>query len=61
MPVLDKKTLMRIFGGAFGCIILYWLLHETERVKAYFGVISGVATPFVFGGVLAVLSLFLHG
>lgn len=53
MPVLDKKTLLRIFLGAFGCIILYWLLHETERVKAFFGVISGIAAPFVFGGVLA--------
>lgn len=53
MPVLDKKTLLRIFLGAFGCIILYWLLHETERVKAFFGVISGILAPFVFGGVLA--------
>ena len=53
MPVLDKKTLLRIFLGVFGCIILYWLLHETERVRAFFGVISGIAAPFVFGGVLA--------
>ena len=53
MPVLDKKTLLRIFLGVFGCIILYWLLHETERVRAFFGMISGIAAPFVFGGVLA--------
>ena len=53
MPVLDKKTLLRIFLGVFGCIILYWLLHETERVRAFFGVISGIVAPFVFGGVLA--------
>lgn len=53
MPALDKKTLLRIFFGAFGCIILYWLLHETERVKDFFGVLSGIFAPFVFGGVLA--------
>ena len=53
MPVLDKKTLLRIILGAFGCIVLYWLLHETDRVKAFFGFISGITAPFVFGGVLA--------
>ena len=53
MPALDRKMLLRIFLGAFACIILYWLLHETERVKAFFGMISGIAAPFVFGGVLA--------
>lgn len=53
MPVFDKKTLFRIFLGALGCIVLYWLLHETERVKTFFGTISGMFAPFVFGGVLA--------
>ena len=53
MPALDRKMLLRIFLGAFACIILYWLLHETERVKAFFGMISGITAPFVFGGVLA--------
>ncbi len=50
---LDKKTLRRIFVGACFCIILYWLLHEEERVKSYFNAVSGVIAPFVFGGVLA--------
>lgn len=53
MPDISKKTMRRIFFAVAGCIILYWLLHETERVKGFFGTISGVATPFVFGGVLA--------
>ncbi len=53
MIELNKKTLRRIFLGAAGCIILYWLLHETERVKAFLKVISGFTTPFVLGGVLA--------
>lgn len=53
MPVLDKKTLQRIFLGVSGCIVLYWLLHETERVKYFIGTVSGVLAPFIFGGVLA--------
>ena len=53
MPVFDKKTLLRIFLGVLGCIVLYWLLHEPERVNAIFGVISDIFAPFVFGGVLA--------
>lgn len=50
---INKKTLQRIFLGAAGCILLYWLLHETDRVKSFFGVISDIAAPFVIGGVLA--------
>ena len=50
---VDKKTLRRIFLGVFGCILLYWLLHETDRVKSFLGTISDVVAPFVFGGVLA--------
>ena len=53
MPVFDKKNLFRLFLVVFGGIVLYWLLHETERVKAFFNVVSGVFAPFVFGGVLA--------
>ena len=50
---INKKTLQRIFLGAAGCILLYWLLHETDRVKSFFGVVSDIAAPFVIGGVLA--------
>ncbi len=53
MLEINKKTLHRIFLGVGGCIILYWLLHETERVKSFFDVVSGILAPFVFGGVLA--------
>ena len=53
MPVFDKKTLFRLFLVVFGGIVLYWLLHDTERVKTFFGIVSGVFAPFVFGGVLA--------
>ena len=31
--VIDKKTLRNVFLGVGGCILLYWLLHETDRVE----------------------------
>ncbi len=53
MPQFDKKTLLRIFSVALGCIVLYWLLHETERVKVFLSVVYNIFAPFLFGGVLA--------
>lgn len=50
---IEKKTLKNIFIGVALCIILYWVLHETERVKAVFAVISDVLFPFVLGASLA--------
>lgn len=50
---INKKTLRSIFFGAAGCIVLYWLLHEPERVKGAWKVISGVFSPFVVGAALA--------
>ena len=53
MLEVNKKTLWRIFLGVCGCIILFWLLHETERVNTVWGAIKSVIAPFVLGGVLA--------
>ena len=53
MLELNKKLLARIFWGVCGCIVLYWVLHDAERVKAISGTVSDVIAPFVFGGVLA--------
>ena len=39
--------------GAIGCILLHWLLNETERVKVVLSVITGVLSPFFLGSVLA--------
>ena len=50
---IEKKTLRNIFLGVIGCILLYWLLHETGRVKAVFSVISGVLMPFLLGAAIA--------
>lgn len=50
---VNKKTLWRVFLVVCGCIVLYWLLHETERVALFKASVSGILAPFVFGGVLA--------
>ncbi len=50
---IDKKTLRYIFFGAIGCILLYWLLHETERVKSVYTLLKSVVSPFVLGSALA--------
>lgn len=50
---IDKKTLRNIFIGVAVCIVLYWILHETERVKAVYQVLKGVISPFALGAALA--------
>jgi len=49
----EKKTLRNIFIGVAACIFLYWILHETEQVKAVFGVVSDIFAPFIIGAGLA--------
>ncbi len=49
----DKKTLRNIFIGVAVCIGLYWVLHETERVKSVFDFIANLFMPFVVGSALA--------
>ncbi|MBR4864174.1 MAG: AI-2E family transporter [Oscillospiraceae bacterium] len=50
---IEKKTLRNIFIGVIVCIVLYWILHETERVKAIYGVLQNVFSPFVTGAAIA--------
>lgn len=50
---IDKKTLRNVFIGVAICIVLYWILHETERVKSVYQVLKGVLSPFVLGASLA--------
>ena len=53
MPEIKKKTLIKAFFVVAACIILYWLLHETERVKNAYNVVSSIFKPFVLGAALA--------
>lgn len=50
---IEKKTLQKLFLAAAGCVILYWMLHETEQFKSVWNSISGVLAPFVIGAALA--------
>lgn len=50
---LNKKMLKNIFIGVAACIVLYWFLHETERVKSAYVAVKGVFAPFLIGSALA--------
>ncbi len=50
---LNKKNIRNIFLGVAGCIVLYWILHEPERITSWFNAISAIISPFVVGAVLA--------
>ncbi|MBO4938755.1 MAG: AI-2E family transporter [Oscillospiraceae bacterium] len=50
---IDKKTIRYLFVGGIGCIIVYWLLHETERFASLWSAVTGMLSPFVIGAVLA--------
>ena len=50
---VNKKALRSLFGGVILCIIVYWLLHETERVKSVIKAVTGLVSPFVLGAALA--------
>ncbi len=50
---ITKKNILRIFLAAAGCIVLYWLLHEEERVKTVWSFVSNLITPFIVGAALA--------
>lgn len=59
---IDRKTLRQVFLGVAGCILLYWLLHETERVKSVWSFIITLISPFLVGSALAfVLNVPMRG
>ncbi len=59
---LNGKNLRKIFLGVAGCIVLYWLLHETERLMSVLNAITGVLSPFIVGAALAfVLNVPMRG
>ena len=59
---IDKKTLRSIFLGIVGCIVLYWLLHETARLMALLKGVFRISFPFLVGAVLAfVLNVPMRG
>ena len=53
MLELNKKTLRNLFIVVAAGIFLYWLLHESDRVKQVFSVVKNIFAPFVLGAGLA--------
>ena len=49
----NKKTLRNLFLIVVSCIVLYWILHETDRVKSVLKFITGIFSPFVAGAGIA--------
>ena len=59
---IDRKTLRSVFLGVAGCILLYWLLHETDRVRSVYQFIKNIFSPFVIGAAIAfVLNVPMRG
>ena len=50
---LSKKTVRNLLLGAVGCIVLYWLLHETERLTAVLRSGWSILSPFIIGAAIA--------
>ncbi len=53
MPKLNKKNMLKLFLLIAAGIVLYWLLHEAERVKVAINTISGIFSPFIMGAAVA--------
>ena len=50
---INKKTLKHLFIVVAAGIILYWILHDTERVAIVYNLFKGILGPFVLGAGLA--------
>jgi len=50
---IEKKTLRNIFIGVISCIVVYWILHETDRVRTVLLFLKGIISPFALGASLA--------
>ncbi len=50
---IDKKKLRYIFLGVAGCIVLFWVLFQTERLKGAWDWLINLLSPFLVGAVLA--------
>lgn len=50
---IDKKLLRNVFFCAAGCVVLAWLLLDTERVGVLLNTVWGLFSPFVAGAAIA--------
>lgn len=50
---LDKKQIKTLILGVMGCIVLYWVLNDMERVKSILSAGLMIAQPFLVGACIA--------
>jgi len=50
---INKRAFRSVFFGVAGCIFLYWLLHETERLTAILNTVKTIFSPFIVGAAAA--------
>lgn len=59
---IERKTLRNVFLGVAACIFLYWLLHETDRVRTVYQFFKNIFSPFIIGaGIAFVLNVPMRG
>ena len=50
---MDSKFLRNTFLGVAGCIILYWVLNDLDRIQVFLRSIGSMLSPFALGAGLA--------
>lgn len=50
---IDKKQIKHLVLGAMSCILLYWFLNDTERVKTMVVGLLNLIQPFLVGACIA--------
>ena len=50
---IDKKTIRNLFLIAAGCISFYFILNETDKLKAAWSGLMGLLSPFLLGAAIA--------
>ena len=50
---IDKKTIRNLFLIAAGCILIYFTLNETDKLRGAWNALMGLLTPFLLGAAIA--------
>ena len=50
---IDKKTIRNLFFTALGCIVIYFILNETDKLGAAWRAVMGLLQPFLLGAAIA--------
>ncbi|MBQ9168341.1 MAG: AI-2E family transporter [Oscillospiraceae bacterium] len=50
---INKKAFRNLFIAIAACIVLYWMLHDSDRVRSIWNTVSGMFSPFVLGAAVA--------